>query len=138
MQQSFGPRAISVRLGRTYRGPGHWPLSYQRIVFHQYIEVGGPAVGLRDEHLQSNTGDRPPGPTGRWTHTESLPSRPATVWLIIGLVSIGLGDFVALNQATMSHLEHSLVTSSVPVGDVLPGHGGVAEGRSAKRVTREG
>jgi diguanylate cyclase (GGDEF)-like protein len=115
MQQSFGPRAISVRLDGLIAG-----LALAAFVstywFHQYIEVGGrPLVsemnifnpilvivllvllvaGLIPSHFR--------------------PDRP-TVWLIIGLVSIGLGDFVALNQATMSHLEHSLVTSSVPVG----------------------
>src|SRR5665213_1074109 len=35
------------------------------------------AVGLRAEHLQSDTGDRPPGPTLRWTHAESLPPQQA-------------------------------------------------------------
>src|ERR1039458_10115338 len=115
MQQSFGPRAISVRLDGLIAG-----LALAAFVstywFHQYIEVGGrPLVsemnifnpilvivllvllvaGLIPSHFR--------------------PDRP-TVWLIIGLVSIGLGDFVALNQATMSHLVHSLVTSSRPLG----------------------
>jgi diguanylate cyclase (GGDEF)-like protein len=44
------------------------------------------------------------------------PNRP-TLWLIIGLISIGLGDFVELNQvATMSHFVDSLVTLSRPIG----------------------
>ena len=116
MQQSFGPRAISVRLDGLIAG-----LALAAFVstywFHQYIEVGGrPLVsemnifnpilvivllvllvaGLIPSHFR--------------------PDRP-TDWLLIGLVSIGLGDFVALNQAaTMSHLVHSLVTSSTPIG----------------------
>ena len=116
MQQSFGPRAISVRLDGLIAG-----LALAAFVstywFRQYIEVGGrPLVselnifnpilvivllvllvaGLIPSHFR--------------------PDRP-TVWLIIGLVAIGLGDFVALNQvATMSHLTNSLVTSSRPVG----------------------
>jgi diguanylate cyclase (GGDEF)-like protein len=116
MQQSFGPRALSVRLDGLIAG-----LSLAAFVstywFHQYIEVGGrPLVsemnifnpilvivllvllvaGLIPSHFR--------------------PDRP-TVWLLIGLVSIGLGDFVALNQAaTMSYFVHSLVTSSTPLG----------------------
>jgi diguanylate cyclase (GGDEF)-like protein len=116
MQQSFGSRAISVRLDGLIAG-----LALAAFVstywFHQYIEVGGrPLVselnifnpilvivllvllvaGLIPSHFR--------------------PDRP-TLWLIIGLVTIGLGDFVALNQAaTMSHLVYSLVTSSRPIG----------------------
>jgi diguanylate cyclase (GGDEF)-like protein len=116
MQQSFGPRAISVRLDGLIAG-----LALAAFVstywFHQYIEVGGrPLVsemnitnpilvtvllvllvaGLIPSHFR--------------------PNRP-TVWLIVGLISIGLGDFVALNQgATMSRFVHSLVMTSRPIG----------------------
>jgi len=116
MQQSFGRRAISVRLDGFIAGLALAAMA-STYWFHQYIEVGGrPLVsemnifnpilvmvllvllvaGLMPSHF------RPTGPT---------------VWLIIGLISIGLGDFVALNQvATMSHLTDSLVTSSRPIG----------------------
>jgi len=115
MQQSFGPRAISVRLDGLIAG-----LALAAFVstywFHQYIEVGGrPLVaelnifnpmlvivllvlliaGLIPSHFR--------------------PDRP-TVLLIVGLVSIGLGDFVALNRVAMTHLGHSLVTASLPIG----------------------
>ena len=115
MQQSFGPRAISVRLDGLIAG-----LALAAFVstywFHQYIEVGGrPLVaelnifnpmlvivllvlliaGLIPSHFR--------------------PDRP-TFLLLIGLVSIGLGDFVTLNQVALTHLGHSLVTASLPIG----------------------
>ena len=116
MQQSFGPRAISVRLDGLIAGLALAALA-STYWFRQYIEVSGrPLVselnifnpilvivllvllfaGLMPSHFR--------------------PNRP-TVWLIIGLISIGLGDFVELNQvATMSHFVDSLVTSSRPIG----------------------
>ena len=116
MQQSFGRRAISVRLDGFITGLALAAMA-SMYWFHQYIEVSGrPLVsemnifdpilvivllvllvaGLVPSHFCPN------GPT---------------VWLIIGLISIGLGDLVKLNQvATMSHLTDSLVTSSLPVG----------------------
>ncbi|MGP8008933.1 MAG: putative bifunctional diguanylate cyclase/phosphodiesterase [Acidimicrobiales bacterium] len=115
MQQSFGPRAISVRLDGLIAG-----LALAAFVstywFHQYIEIGGrPLIsemnifnpilvivllvlliaGLIPNHFR--------------------PDR-ATAWLVIGLVVIGVGDYVALNYATMSRVVHSLVMSSIPVG----------------------
>ena len=116
MQQSFGPRAISVRLDGLIAGLALAALA-STYWFRQYIEVSGrPLVselnifnpilvivllvllfaGLMPSHFR--------------------PNRP-TLWLIIGLISIGLGDFVELNQvATMSHFVDSLVTSSRPIG----------------------
>jgi diguanylate cyclase (GGDEF)-like protein len=116
MQQSFGPRAISVRLDGLIAGLALAALA-SAFWFRGYIEVSGrPLVselnifnpilvivllvllfaGLMPSHF------RPDGPT---------------VWLIIGLISIGLGDFVKLNQvATTSHFVNSLVTSSRPIG----------------------
>jgi diguanylate cyclase (GGDEF)-like protein len=116
MQQSFGPRAISVRLDGLIAGLALAALA-STYWFRQYIEVSGrPLVselnifnpilvivllvllfaGLMPSHFR--------------------PNRP-TLWLIIGLISIGLGDFVELNQvATISHFVDSLVTLSRPIG----------------------
>lgn len=116
MQRSFGPQAISVRLDGFIAGLALAALA-STYWFGKYVEMSGRplvsevnifnpilvivllvllAAGLMPRHF------RPDG---------------ATVWLIIGLISIGVGDFVDLNRvATTSHLVDSLVTSSRPIG----------------------
>jgi diguanylate cyclase (GGDEF)-like protein len=116
MQNSFGRRAISVRLDGLIAG-----LALAAFVstywFRHYIEASGRPLlsemnifnpilvivllvllvaGLIPSHF------RPNGPT---------------VLLIIGFISIGLGDFMELNRvATSSHVVDSLVSSSRPIG----------------------
>ena len=116
MQQSYGPRAVSVRLDGLIAGLALAALG-STYWFHQYIEVSGRPLlaelnifnpilvivllvlliaGLVPSHFR--------------------PNRP-TVWLVIGLISIGLGDLVEINKVvTMSHLVDSLATSSRTLG----------------------
>ena len=116
VQQSFGSLTISVRLDGLIAGLALAALA-SSYWFRQYIEISGRSLvsemnifnpilvivllvlliaGLLPRHFRPNR---------------------STVWLIIGLVSIGLGDFVELNRvAATSHLVDSLVTSSRPVG----------------------
>jgi hypothetical protein len=116
VQRSYGPLSISVRLDGLIAGLALAALA-STYWFRQYIEVSGrPLVsemnifnpflvivllvlliaGLLPRHLR--------------------PNRP-TVWLIIGLISIGVGDLVELNRvAPTSHLVGSLITSSRPIG----------------------
>src|ERR1039458_3112162 len=116
MQQSYGPRAVSVRLDGLIAGLALAALG-STYWFHQYIEVSGRPLlaelnifnpilvivllvlliaGLVPSHFR--------------------PNRP-TVWLVIGLISIGLGDLVEINKVvTMSHLVDSLATSSRSLG----------------------
>ncbi|HVB70173.1 MAG TPA: EAL domain-containing protein [Acidimicrobiales bacterium] len=116
VQHSFGPRAISVRLDGLIAGLAITALT-SMYWFHQYIDVRGHtlvsqlnifnpmlvvillvllAAGLVPNHFHF--------------------SRPAA-WLLIGLISIGAGDFVQLNRVAMtSHVLDTLVTSSRPFG----------------------
>jgi len=116
MQQSFGARAISLRLDGLIAGLALAALA-STYWFHQYIEISGRpliaeinilnpilvivlvillAAGLLPSHFRPNR---------------------SNALLIIGLLIIGLGDYVALNQsATMSQFVHSLVMASRPLG----------------------
>jgi diguanylate cyclase (GGDEF)-like protein len=115
-QQSFGPRAISVRLDGLIAGLALAALASTYWI-HKYIEVSGrPLVseinifnpilvivllillfaGLIPMHFRPNS---------------------PIVLLFIGLTAIGLGDLVELNRlSTASHLVDLLVTSSRPIG----------------------
>jgi diguanylate cyclase len=116
MQQSFGPRAISVRLDGLIAGLALAALA-STYWFHQYIEIGGRPL-VSEMNIMN--------PilviillvllVAGLTASHFRPSRP-TVWLFVGLTTIGVGDLVALNyMATMSYFEHSLVISSLPIG----------------------
>lgn len=116
MQQSFGARAISVRLDGLIAGLALAAFA-STYWFHQYVEIGGrPLVSEMNIFNPILVIVLLVLIVAGLIPSRFQPDRHA-VWLIVGLVSIGLGDLIALNQpATMSHVVNALVTTSRPIG----------------------